>query len=91
MPIGHLCWPLTSLNGHSRQHTARFPRPQERDDTLLALIGDDGELNPAGLNVEDCVSTVALPEDNLFRIQLRIRSKADNNSCQVKVRRSGNH
>ena len=66
--------------------------PEERDDTLLALIGDDGELNPAGLDIVDCVGRVALAEDDILRIQLRIGSetgKADSNNRRVKVRRFG--
>ena len=42
--------------------------PQERDDTLLALIGDDGELNPAAHEIEDRVGRVALPEDDILGI-----------------------
>jgi hypothetical protein len=47
---------------------ASFPEemagPHDGDDGLLALVGNDGELDPAFLDVEDRVCGVSLGEHN---------------------------
>ena len=44
---------------------------QHPDDAFLALFRYDGDLNVAGLNVEDCIGRVALSEDELAALVTR--------------------
>jgi hypothetical protein len=46
---------------------------QDRDDCFLALLGLDGELDPAFLNVKDRVGNVALFEHVLIFLKFQYR------------------
>jgi hypothetical protein len=44
---------------------AEFVRPQDCDDSLLALLGDNGDFDLALLDIENCIRRTALREDLL--------------------------
>jgi hypothetical protein len=53
--------------------TEELAGPKDRDDRFLALLGQDGELDPAFLNVKDRVGNVALFEHVLIFVKFQYR------------------
>ena len=56
---------------------------QERDGCFLAVVGDDSELCPAALEIEDGVCPVALGKEGLRWFQI------DDSSTEARVRKKG--
>ncbi len=54
---------------------------QYGDDPLLALLGDDRQLDLALLDIEDAIGGISLPEDALVRLISR-RGSAGADRCQ---------
>ena len=60
----HGCRDAPRLPGQA-SFAAEFVRPQDRDDRLLALLGDNGDFDLALLDIENCIRRTALREDRL--------------------------
>src|SRR6476620_5746413 len=53
--------------------TEELAGPKDRDDRFLALLGLDGELDPAFLNVKDRLGNLALLEHVLIFVKFQYR------------------